>query len=189
MNITNPTWANAQQTLINCQIEHPEYGLIPFTASADDPEQHGKDIHAAILAGEHGPIGAYVPPPVATPEQMWLRIKAERDRGSDAGGFPVQIEGETKWFHSDTKSRTQQLGMFIMGAGLSPGIEWKTMDGSFVAMTPAIASAIFQAGAAQEAATFDAAEAHRTAMQASAEPSAYDFSGGWPATYQDSELT
>jgi len=189
MIITNPTWANAQQTLINCQIEHPEYGLIPFTASADDPEQHGRDIHAAILAGEHGPIAAYVPPPVATPDQMWAAIKAERDRRSDAGGFPVQIEGETKWFHSDVKSRTQQLGMVIMGAALPTGIDWKTMDGSFVAMTPALAQAIFAAGAAQEQAVFAAAQAHRTAMESSAEPSAYDFSGGWPSTYQDSELT
>jgi Domain of unknown function (DUF4376) len=189
MIVTNPIWANAQQTLINCQIEHPEYGLIPFTASADDPEQHGKDIHAAILAGEHGAIGVYVPPPAETPEQMWLRIKAERDRRSEAGGFPVQIEGETKWFHSDVKSRTQQLGMVIMGATLPTGIDWKTMDGSFVAMTPALAQAIFAAGAAQEQAVFAAAQTHRVAMESSAEPSAYDFSGGWPATYQDSELT
>jgi hypothetical protein len=80
MNITNPTWANAQQTLINCRIEHPEYGLIPFTASADDPEQHGKDIHAAILAGDHGPIAPYVPPPAATPEQIHDAIVAATSR-------------------------------------------------------------------------------------------------------------
>jgi hypothetical protein len=80
MNIANPAWADAQQTLINCQIEHPEYGWIPFTASADDPEQHGRDIHAAILAGDHGPIGAYVPPPVATPDQIQAAIVAATSR-------------------------------------------------------------------------------------------------------------
>lgn len=35
---------------INCEIEHPVYGWIPFTADAADPEQHGRDIHAAALA-------------------------------------------------------------------------------------------------------------------------------------------
>jgi len=186
MTITNLIWANAQQTLINCQIEHQEYGWIPFTASEDDPEQHGRDIFAALIAGDHGPIAPFVPPPAATPAQVWALIKAERDHRSDAGGFPVQIGGATKWFHSDVKSRTQQLGMVILGAGLPSGIDWKTMDGTFVTMTPALAQAIFAAGAAQEAATFAAAEAHRAAMQASADPSAYDFSGGWPAIYQES---
>jgi hypothetical protein len=35
---------------IDCEIEHPKYGWIPFTASVDDPEQHGKDIHAELLS-------------------------------------------------------------------------------------------------------------------------------------------
>ena len=181
--ITNPVWANSEQTLINCQIDHPEYGPIPFTASPTDPEQHGQDIYAAIVAGDHGPIGPYVPPPGPTVEQVWAQIKALRDQRSDSGGFPVVIGGTTKWFHSDAKSRTQQLGLVMMGATMPTGIDWKTMDGSFVPMTPAVAAAIFQAGAAQDAAAFAVAEAHRTAMQASADPGAYDFTTGWPPIF------
>jgi len=33
---------------IDCEIEHPDYGWIPFTASPDDSEQHGRDLYAAI---------------------------------------------------------------------------------------------------------------------------------------------
>lgn len=35
---------------IDCEIEHPVYGWIPFTADAADPEAHGREIHAAALA-------------------------------------------------------------------------------------------------------------------------------------------
>ena len=44
---------------INCEIEHPAYGWIPFTADAADPEAHGREIHAAALALGPAP---YVPP-------------------------------------------------------------------------------------------------------------------------------
>lgn len=35
---------------INCDYLHPQYGWIPFTADAADPEAHGREIHAAALA-------------------------------------------------------------------------------------------------------------------------------------------
>jgi hypothetical protein len=34
----------------------------PFTATTWDSEEHGRLLHARILSGEFGPIGAYVPP-------------------------------------------------------------------------------------------------------------------------------
>lgn len=108
----------------------------------------------------------------------WEAIKAKRDSLSDTGGYLV----EGKWFHSDAKSKTQQLSLFIMGANV-PAVAWKTMDGSFVTMTQTLAGQIFNAAAAQDQALFTKAEEHRAAMEASADPAAYDFSAGWPATY------
>lgn len=35
---------------IDCEIEHPVFGWIPFTASADDVEEHGRAIFAAAKA-------------------------------------------------------------------------------------------------------------------------------------------
>lgn len=112
----------------------------------------------------------------------WARIKAHRDLLSDNGGYKVVVSGVDKWFHSDGKSKTQQLALVIMGVAVPP-VQWKTMDGSFVPMTQALAGAIFQAAATMDMALFAAAEAHRAAMMASARPDLYDFSGGWPATY------
>jgi hypothetical protein len=34
----------------DCEIEHPLWGWIPFTADANDVEPHGRAIHAAIVA-------------------------------------------------------------------------------------------------------------------------------------------
>lgn len=114
--------------------------------------------------------------------QAWASIKAHRERLSDQGGYKVVVNGVDKWFHSDAKSKTQQLGLVIAGAAV-PAIQWKTMDGTFVTMSQALAGAIFQAAAAQDAAIFTKAEQHKAAMEASPDPLAYDFSGGWPATF------
>lgn len=112
-------------------------------------------------------------------EFRWEAIKKERDRRSQEGGFKVG----SQWFHSDTFSRTQQMGLVMLGASLPTGIEWKTMGGAKVVMSPALAQQIFAAAAASDIAIFAAAEAHRAAMLTSADPATYDFSGGWPPVF------
>lgn len=109
----------------------------------------------------------------------WEEIKAERDRRTEQGGYKVG----TKWFHSDQKSRSQQLGLVLLGANIPANLQWKTMDGSFVTMTAALAQQLLAAAAASDQAIFAAAEAHRQAMEASADPAAYDFSTGWPKVF------
>jgi hypothetical protein len=112
-------------------------------------------------------------------ELMWERIKAERDRRKLEGGYT----SGGKWFHSDTFSRTQQIGLVMLGSNIPANTPWKTMDGSFVTMTQTLANQVFGAAAAQDLATFAAAEGHKAAMQASADPMAYNFSDGWPAVF------
>jgi hypothetical protein len=109
----------------------------------------------------------------------WEAIKVARDVRTTGGGYKV---GE-HWFHSDTFSRTQQMGLVMLGASLPAGVEWKTMNGTKVVMTPALAQQIFAAAAASDIAIFAAAESHRAAMLASADPATYDYSGGWPPVF------
>lgn len=45
---------------INVEIEHPQFGWIPFTASPDDVEQHGREIFA--LLDQSGTVAPYEPP-------------------------------------------------------------------------------------------------------------------------------
>lgn len=117
--------------------------------------------------------------PKPSKAQVWEAIKAERDRRIQSGGYKVG----TKWFHSDTFSRTQQMGLVMLGANIPANTPWKTMDGTTVIMTQALAGQIFATAAASDIAIFAAAETHKAAMEASADPSAYDFSGGWPAVF------
>lgn len=112
----------------------------------------------------------------------WEDIKTIRDQRTLDGGFPAA----GKWFHSDLKSRSQQLGLVIMGASIPAGLMWKTMDGTFVQMTQTLAGQIFAAAAAQEQATFAVAEQHKAAMEAAEDPAAYDYTTGWPAIYGES---
>jgi len=117
--------------------------------------------------------------PKPSKSQVWELIKAERDRRIQTGGYKVG----TKWFHSDTFSRTQQMGLVMMGAGIPANTLWKTMDGTFITMTQALAGQIFTAAGASDIAIFSAAETHKAAMEAAADPAAYDFSGGWPKVF------
>ena len=53
MNIRRPVFidpSDAPVRRIDCEIEHPNFGWLPFTASPDDTEEHGRAIHAAALA-------------------------------------------------------------------------------------------------------------------------------------------
>ena len=122
-------------------------------------------------------IDGYDPLPLAR-EKKWREIQARRDALA-AGGVTV---GAHK-FHSDTPSRIQQLGLVMMGEGMPAGLNWKTVGGAFVTMTPTLAVQIFQATAASDAAIFGAAEAHKAAAYAlptAAQIDAYEFSAGWP---------
>ena len=57
---------------IDCEIEHSQFGWIPFTASEDDPEEHGRSIYQTILdSGEQ--IAPYEPP---SPEEILARERA-----------------------------------------------------------------------------------------------------------------
>jgi Domain of unknown function (DUF4376) len=139
----------------------------------------------AVAAGEEyldeqdPRVAAYLAAQPSAKSQAWERIKTERDRRIQNGGYKVG----TKWYHSDTFSRTQQMGLVMLGANIPANTPWKTMDGSFVVMTQTLAGQIFGTAAASDIAIFTAAETHKAAMEASADPAAYDCSGGWPAIY------
>ena len=56
MNIRNPV--RISDSIINCQLEHPEFGWIPYTSM---PEGSTQQIYARILNGEAGEIIDNIP--------------------------------------------------------------------------------------------------------------------------------
>lgn len=112
---------------------------------------------------------------------LWSYIQGQRDSRRIAG---VKV-GEN-WYHSDDPSRIQQIALVMMGANMPSNIMWKTMQGTFVQMTPQLASSIFQSIIAQDTKIFAHAEYHRQMMITSTDdPYTYDYMVGWPETYSE----
>jgi hypothetical protein len=159
------------------------------TSMPEDVVELPEGLHAALMAGQsEGKVISWgedgfpflADQALPTADQIWLQIKAERDRRKALG-----VKVGNIWFHSDDASRIQQLALVIMGANMPAGIQWKSMGEEFALMTPTLAMQIFTATATLDQTLFAKATEHRLAMEASAVPSEYDFSTGWPAFYQE----
>lgn len=137
------------------------------------PADYSEDTHFRIELDE-APYVVFEP---KSAEQVaairWERLKQIRDELTEHGGCLVQ----GKWFHTDVRSKQQQIALVMMGASIPAGLQWKTMDGSFIAMSQALAAELFQAQAAREQAIFATAEAKRLDNSP-----LYD---GWPARYME----
>lgn len=64
--LRDPRWAGAAAepgvTAIDCHCTFRHLGKqeVPFSARPDDPEPHGRDLYARLIAGEFGPIAPFV---------------------------------------------------------------------------------------------------------------------------------
>lgn len=169
------------------------YGWYAGQCDASEPRRTADAPENTSQSTEQGEIRAnwtgyewverpYQPPPApdysALAATHWQDIKAERDKRTQQGGY--QVDG--KWFHSDTFSRTQQMALVMMGAAIPANLQWKTMDGSFVTMTQTMASQVFAAAAASDAALFARAEQIKATMES--DPLNFILTAQpWPSVY------
>lgn len=111
---------------------------------------------------------------------VWEQIKAYRAERT-AGGISVG----PYWFHSDTPSKLQHLGLVnaMMMSALPANQSWKLMDGSFVTLTTTLVQQIFGAAMTREGDNFAKAEEHKAALESSSDPLNYDFTTGWAPIY------
>jgi hypothetical protein len=103
------------------------------------------------------------------------KLKQIRDELTENGGCLVQ----GKWFHTDVKSKQQQMALTMAGANLPLNLLWKTMDGSFILMTQPLAQELFAAQMTREATIFGLCEA----KQHDDTP----INEGWPERYEAPE--
>lgn len=137
----------------------------------------------------NGATVTYVNTPLdltAIRERLWTQIKSHRDYIKSQGGCLVQ----GKWYHSDSDSKQQQIALVLLGANIPQGLQWKTLDGSFVAMTQSLAGQIFAAQVAREQSIFAVAESKRAEIQNMTieQLEAYDVLDGFPQEYVDEAL-
>lgn len=70
---------------IDCEIDHPEYGWIPFTATPDDSIHYGRELFVKITAA--GNITPYQPTPNELIPQFTVQIQSVLDSGARAWGY------------------------------------------------------------------------------------------------------
>ena len=58
--VTDLKFSNESNTTIDCTVDFETIGNIPFSASADDNTQHGRDIYDRAVKGDFGTIAPYV---------------------------------------------------------------------------------------------------------------------------------
>lgn len=66
--LKNPRWADETHTVIDCEITTSQFGdeVLPFSASQNDCETHGRGIFVDLVSGVYGEIAEYVPPPTVS---------------------------------------------------------------------------------------------------------------------------
>ena len=71
-NVSDPKWANAEHTAIECMVDFDDLSeeLVPFTAVAEGDYPHTHEIFARCVAGDFGSIAEYVAPPAPTYDQL-----------------------------------------------------------------------------------------------------------------------
>lgn len=138
INATSPQYdANGNITL---NVEFEGLGIVPFGASPNDVEAHGRELYARALAGDFGAIAAYVAPPVVVPTVVTMRqarlamldagiltsVSAALAAMPGAAGEAARIE----WEYSPTLKRDHPLVSSLSAAlGLTP----TQLDGLFTA--------------------------------------------------------
>ena len=187
------------------------HSRLPEDAVAISPEQHaallsGQSNGQVIMPNKAGqPVLAEQPPcPSSTwdgeqwhidPEcaarlkaeqqaEVWERIKAKRYDNLRHG---VYIKSVGKWFQTDDATRLQYLALALesVTGGFKKPINWKTMDNSFLMLTPELLREIMQAMHDDEQADFINAEKHKAAMLKAEHPLEYDYSDGWTANFDE----
>lgn len=96
---------------IDCEIDHPKFGWSPFTASPNDPEEHGRELYHRIK--EDGNISPYVPP---SKEEIESQERAKRNRlliksdWSQLPDVPEKIKLEWASYRKELRDITEQSG-------------------------------------------------------------------------------
>lgn len=68
MDIRNPIFTSDGR--IDCEIDHPIYGWIPFTADENDVEEHGRDVYAAAILMGPAEFVSSAPTPIFVPQSI-----------------------------------------------------------------------------------------------------------------------
>ena len=115
--------------------------------------------------------------------EKWEQIKEVRTFKMGDG---VLLQSIGKWFHTDLYSKQQIHAMVTVNTiGLYQAVSWKTLDNSYVQLTPALLLQVFGAMLENESRLFDIGKLHYESLYTSSDPVNYDPASQWPTTFSD----
>jgi hypothetical protein len=80
--VKNPSWANSDHTMINCEVNfsHVSEEYVLFTASESDVTEHGPKIYEECLNKKYGEISEYIAPPPVSQENIIAGAREVRNQ-------------------------------------------------------------------------------------------------------------
>lgn len=140
INASNPVFANSGGTIINLQVEFAEIsGVLNFTASPVDSEEHGRDLYQRAIAGEFGTVQPYVAPSPIVPRVVTMRqarlallqqgVLAQVQTAINSLPSPQKEAAQIEWDYSSEVHRDKPF-VTILGASL--GLTETQLDDLFV---------------------------------------------------------
>jgi hypothetical protein len=107
MNYRNAKYVN-DQGLIDCEIEHPEYGWIPYALDPNDEDMTINNDELLAQMVENDDVTAYTPP---TQEEMYeetaMQVRNQRDNQLKFVVDPV-VSNPLRW-NELTEEKRQQI--------------------------------------------------------------------------------
>ena len=101
MEYRNAKYIDADHTIVDCEINSPIYGWIPYTMNPDDTDDT-VDNNALIAAfNSNNDVADYTPP---TDEELAVSIRAERDHYLQYDVDPI-VSNPLRW--ADMTTETQ----------------------------------------------------------------------------------
>ncbi|WP_312156356.1 tail fiber assembly protein [Lelliottia nimipressuralis] len=121
--VLDAVYASQAGDVIDCQVEIEGLGLLPFSASKNDPELHGQQLYEALISGKWGDIAAYTPPNeeevagqiAAAAQALKTERFAEATAMIDSLQFAVDA-GEATGDEVELLARWQQYRLAVMRA-------------------------------------------------------------------------
>ena len=116
-------------------------------------------------------------------KEKWEEIKEIRTFKMSDGVF---IQSIGKWFHTDLYSKQQIQALVVTNLiGIYKTTAWKTLDNTYVQLTPMLLLQVFGAMLENESRLFDIGKLHYESLYTSSDPVNYDPASQWPTTFSD----
>ncbi|EIK6740037.1 DUF4376 domain-containing protein [Salmonella enterica] len=124
--------------LINCLVHFEGFNdFIPFTASPDDPEEHGRHLYADLKAGKYGPVTPFtVTPEMLTAAKQAKHAEINAWRDAQENGNILFTLNDHKWdCGKASQTRLAPVVAVAKSGALPPGFFWTDADNIDVPMT------------------------------------------------------